>query len=262
MGIFCKRNFAKLGLYAAGISAGALSLAGNAFAAKIPNSAFSTSNLTIYGNNGAVIPDGGEMGCNSAFAMDFDFTIASETPFAAGDVLSTNAGSGSEANRIPVGTYITAPIAIKNQNGDTVATWKIGEYGVEITIAEAGAGIQSLSGHINTGKNLVTETCTTKDIRQEFKVDRTKGTGPQDTKTILVKKGTFPAQANHYSSATLSSARISPTIHTPNSAINSLYRSGGQGALSNEEIVKDLWVESASSRALMMIILRRFRLER
>jgi hypothetical protein len=245
MSIFGKRNFAKLGLYAAGISAGALSLAGNAFAAKIPNSAFSTSNLVVYEKEGGKIyNEGDEMRCNTDYGIEFDYAIESETPLAAGDYLSTNIAGPATESQMPSTIRTTAPIAIKNQSGQTLATWELKDNGIRFTIKEAGAGLQSLSGHINTGRNLITGTCTTVDFdNQQFKVDWTNGAGSQDVRTLKLLKGPFRATAQHEVIATVTSVRASTTAYTPTQAINSLYKSNGQNALSSSEIIKDLWIE-------------------
>ena len=251
MGIFSKSIFAKLGLCAVGATTGALLTSGSVFAEAIPNSAFSTSNLVVYQTEGGkTYPEGAEMPCNNDFGMEFDYTIESERPLAAGDTLATNMVGPALQSRIPVGLRGTAPIAIKNQSGQTVATWELADNGILITIKEAGAGLQSLSGHINTGRNLNTATCTTVDLENEqLKVDWTNGAGPQDTRTVKLLKGSFRAQNQHTVTSSLSSLRVNSSVYTPNQTINSLYRSNGRTALSSSEIIKDLWIEVQGSEA-------------
>ena len=240
---------ARLGVYAAALLAGLTFASSDVFAAKIPNSTFSTQNLKIYKPDGTEIPDGGNMTCNTDYSMEFDFSIESETPLHTGDKLTANMRGPSNATHIPVNARSGSPVNITNQSGNVVATWQLDGSNMNIVIKEAGDGIQSLSGHINTGKNLVTETCTTKEINEEFKVDWTSGAGPQDSKTLKLSRGVFSAQSNHYLGGTLTTSKISTQPVTPNTAINSLYKSRGQNALSSDEIIKDLWTEVESDQA-------------
>ena len=134
----CKKH---LGFFAVLLCAfvGASIVTGDAFAAQIPNSAFSTSNLVVKAGSAATeVPENGTIDCGSSIGLDFDWEINSETTLAAGDVLRANPKGLSSENHIPLSVRETAPVNILGENNEVIATWSGKSNGViEITVAEA-----------------------------------------------------------------------------------------------------------------------------
>ena len=228
---------------------GASLVSNEVFAAQIPNSAFSTSNLIVKtGANATVVPENGVIDCGSSIGLDFDWEINSETTLTAGDVLRANPKGMSSENHIPLTVRETAPVNILGENDEVIATWSGKPNGIiEIVVAEAGAGTHTLSGHIYTGMNLLISACRNYDVNDTIMADTTSGAGTQDVRHVTISKAVYYAAPRHYGIINLTSAKTTMSAFTPTQAINSIYASNGQELISSGDTIKDLWIESSSS---------------
>lgn len=244
----CKK---RLGFFAVLLCAfvGASIVTGDAFAAQIPNSAFSTSNLVVKAGSAATdVPENGTIDCGSSIGLDFDWEINSETTLAAGDVLRANPKGTSSENHIPLSVRETAPVNILGENNEVIATWSGKSNGViEITVAEAGAGTHTLSGHLYTGMNLLISACRNYDVNDTIMADTTSSAGTQDVRHVTIPKAVYGAAPRHYGIVSLTSAKTTLSAFTPTQTINSIYASNGQETIDNRDIIKDLWIEADSS---------------
>lgn len=228
---------------------GASIVSGDVFAAQIPNSSFSTSNLVVRaGNEATEVPENGAIDCGVSIGLDFDWEINSETTLAAGDILHINPKGVSSENHIPLSVRETAPVNILDENSQIIATWSGKSNGtIEITVTEAGAGTHTLSGHIYTGMNLLISACRNYDINDTIMADTTSGAGNQDVRHVLIRKAVYSAAPRHYGIVSLTSAKTTLSAFTPTQTINSIYASNGQELINDRDIIKDLWIEGSSS---------------
>ena len=202
--------------------------------AKSLNSYTSTSNLVVYkpvDGEKVAIPDDEPLGCTYKYYFGFDYLIQSETPFAAGDSAEITVASGSTYNHITESISDSSTYDIVDEHGDVIATWR--QYTppnasgrIIITITEAGAGKNSISGSILTGQNWKSSnTCYDHDVNQEIRAGW--NLGDRAAKRFYqIKAGRLSAIVQSIPSlgiANNSDKTVSYTLYPAGAAIRQLY---------------------------------------
>ena len=230
-------------------SFGALSLVDDASARSLASD-FSTDNLRVIYNDQELEKNEdnpARVACTYNFALKFNYTIDSDTPFAAGDSAYANISGFSSADRMPFSFNKTSPVPIYDGGGTQVAEWYLGDSnGISIRIVEGGAGKNHIEGEITTPNQIHSSTCTSRDLTQDIAVGKY-GTIPiksADSFPIILSSGSLAPMANTASSLSSSNSLMRITNVSPTQTVNAIYKNGGQSNVLPEEVIEDFYTET------------------